>query len=409
MKNHWIMLGLLLGTATFSVAQDLDSGVLFYINRFFDAINPTYLRSGELDWKALRAEALETARTAPKAEAAHAAIASVLETINDPAIDFDLWQLPGHLQQLGTVGELGVRADRDTRIIYEVFAGGPAERAGLRVGDELVLINGQSPRIQGEHVYSDGKLVPLVLKRGDQNLELSIEVQPLGTVKAPMHAGRLGRTAYLEPARGWFSNDVVQEGRMSTALQFTLRSLETSGACGYVFDFRRVRTNFMATISGLGPILTLTNAAVLTEVHPDGSSDAVKYEPKNGVATWGVQAFGSLYSRPWHPLRPLAPVAVLTGPNGAHDLPVAFAGRTNTRFFGEPQRVTPFDYHYEGFTDGAYLSFPAGVLHDRLGHKYDAPLEVGQEVATDWAVFGTKGDAVIQAAKTWLEAQPACK
>ena len=304
MNKYGIVITLLLGFCAVCVAQNPTSKA--DINGLIDHLKRQYLRSKEFDWEALRTQALETLSKTPNGDPVPA-ITGLLETINDPAIDFDLWQRPAHIKQLGTLGELGVRADRDTRVIYEVFAGGPAEQAGVHVGDELVLINGQAPRIQGEHVYSDGKLVPLVLTRGGQKLELSVLVRPLGAVRAPMHAGRLGRVAYLEPSRAWFSSDARQSSQIATGLQFTLRNLETSGACGYVLDFRRVRTNFMAIISGLGPILTMTNAAVLTEVHPDGSSDAVKYEPSTGSATWGVQVLGSLNSRPWQPLRHLHP------------------------------------------------------------------------------------------------------
>ena len=91
------------------------------------------------------------------------------------------------------------------------------------------------------------------------------------------------------------------------------------------------------------------------------------------------------------------------------DLPVAFSGRENTQFFGEAQNLAPFDYHYSDLTDGGYVQFPAGVLRDRLGHQYDAPLEMDEVLATDWTVFGSKKDTVIQTAQAWLESHPACK
>jgi hypothetical protein len=405
---RWMMLASLLAISVISFAQDLDYVTETYIRTFFDTFKSEYLYSSKMDWGKLQAQALETARKAPKDEAAHVAIAAVLETINDPAISFDLWPIPSNIQRLTQVGELGIRADQSTRLIYEVFGGSPAEKSGVRVGDELVSINGKAPRIQGEHVYSDDKIVPLSIKRGDQDLEINVPLFALDGVIAPMHAGRLGRAAYLEPARGYL-DDERQRNQMAISLQSRMRSLETDGVCGYVLDFRRVRSNTVPMISGLGPVLTLTNAPVFQVVHPNGEQLAIRYEPSTGMSSWGLSSDYPLNAKPWKSQRPQAPIAVLTGPFNADLLPVAFAGRTNSRFFGESKNLPPIDAHSVGFSDSAYVSFPAGVILNRLGHKYDAPLEVDETIPTDWTVFGTKNDAVIQAAQAWLESQPACQ
>jgi carboxyl-terminal processing protease len=407
--RRWMMLASLLAISALSFAQDLDLEVQRYVNSFFNGLKPEYLHSSDVKWDALQTRALETVRNLPKDEAAQTAIIEALETIGDPAIVFERWLTPAQNARRKDFGELGIRADQETGVVYEVFVAGAAEKVGVHVGDEIISINGQPPKIQGEHVYSSDKIVPLVLKRGDQNLEINVPIFTLPGVIAPMHAGRLGKVAYLEPARE-NPEGYGKRAALATSVQFSLRSIETSGACGYILDFRRVRSNLMPTISGLGPVLTQTNATLFKVVHPDGSGHAIQYEPRTGNSSWGSTIEGSLASRPWQPQRPKAPIAVLTGPFNDEDvLPVAFVGRANTRFFGEPRAFPPFDYHRLDFSDGAYIAFPAGMVLDRLGHRYDVPLEINEVVPTDWAVFGTKNDAVIQAAQAWLEAQPACK
>jgi PDZ domain len=408
-QRRWMMLGLVLTSSVMAMAQTLDASTQKTVNSLIDELKTNYLFAKNFDWEALRSQTLEAARKTPDGQEPHAAVLGLLETINDPAIAFDRWLTPAQNARRKDFGELGIRADQQTRLIYEVFNAGAAEKAGVRVGDEIISINGQPPTIQGEHVYSTDKIVPLVLKRGDQNLEIEVPIFTLPGVNAPLHAGRLGKVAYLEPARE-NPEGYGERAALATSVQFSLRSLEKSGTCGYVLDFRRVRSNLMPTISGLGPVLTQNNAPLFKVIHPDGSSKAIRYEPSTGNTSWGDAIEGSLASRPWQPKHLKAPIAILTGPFNDEDLlPVAFAGRGDTHFFGEPRIFSPFDYHYFDFNDGAYIGFPAGVVLDRLGHQYEEPLEVDETIPTDWSVFGTKNDAVIQAAQTWLESQPACK
>jgi hypothetical protein len=408
MRHRWIALGSSLALSAIALAQDLDPSVTVALSQLIGTMRAEYLHSSAQDWDALRERGLEAARTAPEGEAAHAAIEGVLEGIGNPAIFYNLWPGPAQTERRKQFGELGIRADGNTGIVYEVFERSAAQKFGVRVGDQITAIDGAPPKILGEHVYTTGQPVALSLERAGQTLEIRVPIFNLPGVIAPMHAGRLGKAAYLEPARE--NPEPRDQSRLSTALQFTLRTLETSGACGYVLDFRRVRSNLMASVSGFGPVLTTTNAPLFKVAHPDGTGNAIAYEPVTGSATWGSVTEGSLASRPWTPKRPDAPIAILTSPFNTSDLlPVAFQGRANTRFFGQARAVQPYDVHYQDFGDGGYVQFPAGVVLDRTGHEYDAPLEVNEVVPTDWAAFGTKRDAVIAAARTWLEAHPACR
>ncbi len=411
-QRRWMMLGLLLASSVLAVAQTLDISTQNIVNSLIDELKTNYLFAKKFDWEALRSQTLEAARKTPDGQQARAAIMSLLETINDPAIIVDEWLTQEQEVHRRDFGEIGIRANAETELIYEVFAGGAAAKAGLRVGDEIIAINNKPPKILGEHVYSTGKIVPMTVKRKEQTLEIDVSVSTITTELAlkvsPMRAGRLGRAAYLEPDRSYL-NQRVNRIQMATSLQFALRNLEQSGACGYVFDFRRIQSNLMASISGFGPLLTSTTDPLL-RVGSTERSDPILYDPRSGDTKIDVSIVAGLSTRPWLPQRPDAPIVVLTGAFTDEDwLPLTFVGRQNTHLMGEARGYPPFAYGQIDLSDAAYILYPSGYVLDRLGNQYDAPLEVDETIPTDWAVFGTKNDAVIQAARTWLESQPACK
>jgi hypothetical protein len=409
-QRRWMMLGLVLASSV--MAQTLDKSTQNTINSLIDELKTNYLFAKKFDWEALRSETLETARKTPNGQEPRAAIMGLLETINDPAIVVDEWLTQGQEIRRRDFGEIGIRANAETRLIYEVFAGGAAAQAGLRVGDEIIAINNKPPKIQGEHVYSSGKVVPITVKRNEQILEIKVSVSTITAELAlkvsPMRAGRLGRAAYLEPDRSYLFQR-ANRIQMATSLQFALRNLEQSGACGYVFDFRRVQSNLMASISGFGPLLTSTTDPLL-RVGSTERSDPISYDPRSGDTKIDVSIVAGLSTRPWQPQRPDAPIVVLTSAFTDEDwLPLTFVGRPKTHLIGEARGYSPFAYSQIDLSDAAYILFPSGYVLDRLGHQYEEPLEVDETISTDWPVFGTKNDAVIQAAQTWLESQPACK
>ena len=68
--------------------------------------------------------------------------------------------------------------------IVAVASGSPAERAGLRPGDEIALIGGEAPRdVIRWQLLADGPQVPMVVRRGGDEIALSVakgDGEPLG-------------------------------------------------------------------------------------------------------------------------------------------------------------------------------------------------------------------------------------
>lgn len=115
----------------------------------------------------------------------------------------------------------------------------------------------------------------------------------------------------------------------------------------------------------------------------------------------------------WRPLPRLAdiPVALLIDDGVASSgegIALAFRGRVNTRFFG--QTTAGVASVNEGFllSDGVNLVVTTDMMRDREGRTWpdglspDEPVPAGEGSAAD------PDDAVVEAAKAWLAAHPAC-
>ena len=411
-QRRWMVLGVFLAGSAISLAQTLDSSTRATIDGVIDQLKTNYLFAKNFDWETLRKQTLEAARKTPNGQEPRAAITGLLETINDPAIVFSEWLTQEQVARRREVGGIGILANAETGVIYEVFIGGAGEKAGLHVGDKIITVNNKPAKIQAAHVFSSGKTVPMVVERNGQNLEINVALSTISEELAekitPMRAGRLGRVAYIEPDRTYMEQEATRI-RLATGLQYNLRTLENSGACGYIVDFRRGAGDFAVSLSGFGPLLTTTDQPLLKINRLEQGVFSFLYEPSSGNAKRDLSIIASLGTRPWKPQRPDAPVAVLTSPFDGWALPILFVGRKNVRFFGEQQLYPPFWYSSVSFKDGAYIDFPSGYVLDRLGYQYDAPFEVDETIPTDWATFGSKNDVVIQAAQAWLESQPACR
>jgi C-terminal processing protease CtpA/Prc len=109
--------------------------------------------------------------------------------------------------------------------------------------------------------------------------------------------------------------------------------------------------------------------------------------------------------------RPLPPVALLidrTTLAASELVAVAFAGRADTRTFGEPTFGTPVFQTTLALSDGGVLVASGAYSYDRTGRTYRGPIVPDVRVATDWSRLGTNAEPVIRAAATWLRSQSSC-
>ena len=81
-----------------------------------------------------------------------------------------------HMRDRPWLGAWLIVADTttDARLIERVYAGGPAERAGLAPGDRLEAIGGKPPKtfFTGRAGWKNGDQVALTVRRGERTVEL---------------------------------------------------------------------------------------------------------------------------------------------------------------------------------------------------------------------------------------------
>ncbi|MFJ9776117.1 S41 family peptidase [Kitasatospora sp. NPDC101157] len=194
----------------------------------------------------------------------------------------------------------------------------------------------------------------------------------------------------------------VRQGRAAVA------TADGAGACGWIVDLRDDRGG------SLRPML-----AVVGPVLGDGPAGGL-VDADGNRSTWSIQ-HGNAYAdgEPvgWTDSEPItrsaAPVAVLTGHrtgSSGEAVAVAFRGRADTRFFGEPTYGVPTGNMVYHLSDGAVMVLTSADDVDRAGRTYDAPIPPDEEVVNEpTAAVGGGRDRVLAAARAWLHQQPGCQ
>jgi len=220
-----------------------------------------------------------------------------------------------------------------------------------------------------------------------------------------------------------------ETGRLyATTLQESVRESESAGACGWVIDLRDNGGGSMVPmLLGVGPFLG--NGVFLTTLRPTtGETDAYSYRSgellvngeaedfrrnftEEGMPADQIEALLAafrLYTSPVELADPGAPVAVLTSfqtASAGEAVVIAFHGRSDTRFFGEPTLGVPTGNGAWYLEDGSVLVITGSVLVDRTGMIYDGSIQPDEIVIQ---LPSTETDETLDAALRWLNNQPAC-
>ncbi|MET8957719.1 S41 family peptidase [Streptomyces sp. NPDC004393] len=192
----------------------------------------------------------------------------------------------------------------------------------------------------------------------------------------------------------------VRQGREAVA------KADHPGACGWVVDLRHNHGgNMWPMLAVAGPILG--DGKVGMFVDPDGRT--YPWTIQNGSPRQDGKAHD------WGASTPVAdshaPVAVLTDgatASAGEAVAVAFRARPQTRFFGEDTFGAPTGNDDHRLPDGAVLVLTEVKDADRTGRSYDAPISPDVEIPTIGLRTGA-ADHVLQAARSWLLKQAACR
>jgi carboxyl-terminal processing protease len=230
----------------------------------------------------------------------------------------------------------------------------------------------------------------------------------LGSSAVPLD-GLQGRS--LKNGLGYISLPGVQ-GSQKTYEEYVgqgrdaVAKADRTGACGWVVDLRsNTGGNMYPMLAVVGPILG--DGKVGMFVDADGKKSV--WSIKHGAPYVDGKSAGWGASQPV--ARSTPPVAVLTGKRTAsagEAVVVAFRGRPEARFFGEPTYGVPTGNKAYRLSDGAMLILTGVKDADRTGRTYDAAIPPDEEIVKDPRPVARNRDEVLKAAQDWLLKQAAC-
>lgn len=347
-----------------------------YLTETLDLIQRNAFYADRVDWPSVRAEARRRAAAATTTAGTYDAIRWVLTKLGDRH-SFLLTPEQASALAAGGGRGFGLLALFPERVVIDVEPGGPADRAGVRVGDVVQAVDGRP--VRGDEIVTlppatDGSgpaRVALTLRRaqgGDpRQLRVTVEAAERPAVRPPT-ARRLSARASLLELFAVFTGIGIQRGRYVDAAHDAIREVATARTCGWVVDLRRnTGGSLPPMLAAVGPIL--------------GDGTAVGYRGRDGATTWfgyedgavtaGGQPDRSLAARrPARLGRPRPPVAVLTsrltGSSG-EGVVMAFRGRPGARSFGEPTAGVPTGNGQHRLSDRAELYLTEAIGVDRTG------------------------------------------
>jgi carboxyl-terminal processing protease len=367
----------------------------------------------DVDWAEARGEALALAPDPRNIAGTYPAIRLTLRRLNDGYASLDL---PSSDQPKTN---MGLWAISPQNVVVIVDPGGPAERAGVRVGDVIKLINYNLPRTVRDNLafseldFGGHRQVHLTLLRVGQAQPIEVTVDP--TIETPGYQIKpTGRTLGPEPNRVGYIELPSYSGYPPTYPGFAhdlMRKLDRTPLCGWIIDVRRNGGgNLWSYLAAIGPILGEGDVGGF--VYSDDTHELWSY--RDGKVFWAeAERDESLVqSGIYKPKRGMLPVALLSSPAtiAAGELVVvAFQGRQKVRTFGEPTRGLPTLSMHTPLSDGAQIFVSGAFGMDRKGNIYKGPIPPDEPVKIDWSQFGSDQDPVILAALDWLKTQPGCK
>ena len=371
-----------------------------------------------IDWPAIRSRAERRAESASSIGDTHAILAEAVKALGDKHSSF-VKPPEAATQSQGNYTGFGFLASMPSRVVITVAPGSPAERGGLRLGDRIDKVNGQTPRSVGGVLAvarlasgefpqtlvlrvvrkSAKKPLTLTLQRGSVTLVSIPDTKPPPKVVVPPRFGYLDVPGIV--------GDAAAQKVFAGQLQGLIRTLDDGSRCGWIVDLRKNRGGYIyALLAGLAPLFGDGTAG--------GSRNA------NGdVTSWTYRA-GSVFAgeektvsvdAPYVVRRPSGPIAVLTSgltASAGEASAIFFRALPNARSFGAPTvGLTTFNVR-KTLPDGAFLDITNAVDVDRAGNAYDGPVVPDEPIGIDWAQISVGNDAALQAASSWLGSQPGC-
>ncbi len=395
-----------------SQATALSPQAKTYLDNVLDLLEKHYVRGDTINWLELRQKAYLLAANAQRPADTYLAIEQVLAEIGEGHMYFIPAAEGGSGGEARTVYGGGLELRRGGSTIVRLAPGSPAEKAGLEVGDLIEKVNGRPLMLPEELLsYQPGQTLELSVYRARTEQRKVVRLSLTEPLKPARPTARLigQKFGYLDLPQ----HSLAEARQMDYAslVQQAIRAVDARRPCGWVVDLRNNAGGlFYPMLLGVGPLFGEGHVGGLVGLK---SSERWLYREGKVVLESGstAQVMGQL-NQPYRLHKAGSPVAVLIGPetvSAGEALAVAFRGRPNTRFFGEPSFGFTTALRTFNLPDGARIAIATAFFADREGNPYDQQIEPDEMLFTDWGFFQSEKDEVLQGALNWLQTQPGCR
>ncbi|MCX8088888.1 MAG: S41 family peptidase [Meiothermus ruber] len=383
-----------------------------YLDNVLDLLETHYVRSDTINWTELRQKAYQLAANAQRPSDTYLAIEQVLAEIGEGHMYFIPAPQAGQGSEARTMYGGGLELRRAGNFIIRLTPGGPAQKAGLEIGDQIEMVNGR-PLILPEELFSyrQGQTVELLVYRARTDQRKTVRLSLTEPLQPPKPtAWLLGQKfGYLDLPRHSLAD--ARQLDYARQVQQAIRAVDAQMPCGWVVDLRNNAGGlFYSMLLGVGPLLGEGYVGGL--VGPKSKEQWIYQDGKVLVRSGDATKVMVQLEQPYRLRTVNSPVAVLMGPettSAGEALVIAFKGRPNTRFFGEPSYGFTTALRMFELPDGARIAIAVAFFADREGQPYDQQLEPDENLFTEWGFFQNEKDEVLQGALVWLQNQPVCR
>jgi carboxyl-terminal processing protease len=404
-----------------------------YLKGALDFIERNALRRANVDWTTIRSTAEARGSKAVAIADTYPIISDTLKALGDPHASFRPPARSTEITQ-GQANGYGFLATWPDRIVVSLATGGPAQRAGMKLGDRIDLVEGRAPTGSKQVVA-----IPQTTKTRDtlrvtvsrtsiangvkrtRRLGLSIVKGAVSLVSTPEQNPLTVRTVgarigYLDLPGILGTPDDQQ--RYAASAHAAIKATTATPRCGWILDVRRNRGGWVyPVLAAAGPLIP-TDASGLLMGKFDASGVTERWLYRQGEVV--VQRPGA--DPPEYPVFRVAnpyvpadaepvPVAVLASglsASAGEALVLSLRGRTGVRVFGEATAgLTTFNT-VGPLPDGALILVSNAAMVDGFGVRQDGSIKPDETVTPDWNHVGDAADPILSAARVWLETQPAC-
>lgn len=358
---------------SFGAAQD---DPIAYLNEAIDKLQNNWEKADTIDWDAIRSEVLAKGEGVQTIEETYPIIRELLRNLGDSwnylSVSGESYEVPRD--------QTGFRVMLPDWVLVYVFDESPAAKAGMKVGDQIIAVNGKpvtsrdalnAPRVPTgagaiydscryattkycdllREIYTPGARLQLRRVGEEKAIIMQVEGQVKWNLMVPI-GKRFGNIGYLE-----FPPLKVEEQEFISIVQNQIEEIEQHPICGWIIDLRR-------HAGGEGPFLEALKLLLNKEPQP--------------------------------------PVASLLSPNtasmGEYTATYISELAANSRSFGEEtwgNHPIVDSFQIDKKTILRITTYSESIIPD-------------VEVKIDWTRFQTEDDPVIQAATAWLMEQPSC-